>query len=72
MKNIQAGDRWQNLVENALRESPVLVAVLSKSSIESPWMFFELGAAVADKKRVIPVLIEGLNVQDLPSLLAQF
>ncbi len=70
--DIKAGDRWQELIQDALRKSLILVAVLSKSSIDRPWMFFELGAAVADGKRVIPVLIEGLDVRDLPSLLTQF
>jgi len=35
-------------------------------------MFFELGAALADGKRVIPVLIEGMDVRKLPSLLTKF
>jgi hypothetical protein len=70
--DIKAGDRWQELVQDALRKSQVLVAVLSKNSINRPWMFFEIGAAVADGKRVIPVLIEGVDVRDLPLLLAQF
>ncbi|MEO8498795.1 MAG: toll/interleukin-1 receptor domain-containing protein [Planctomycetota bacterium] len=69
---IRAGDRWQELIQDALRKSSILVAVLSKDSVKRPWMFFELGAAVADGKTVIPVLIEGLDFRDLPSLIAQF
>ncbi|MGA1870590.1 MAG: toll/interleukin-1 receptor domain-containing protein [bacterium] len=72
VNDIKAGDRWQDLIQDALRKSSILVAILSKSSINRPWMFFEVGAAVADGKRVIPVLIQGLDVRDLPSLLIQF
>jgi len=69
---IKAGDRWQDKIQDALRESSTLVAILSKNSVNRPWMFFELGAAVADGKRVIPILIEGLDARELPSILAKF
>ncbi len=72
MQDIKAGDRWEELIQEALRKSSILVAILSKSSVDRPWMFFELGAAVADGKRVIPVLIGDLNIRDLPSLLTKF
>jgi hypothetical protein len=35
-------------------------------------MFFELGAAIADRKRIIPVLTEDLDIQSIPPLLRQF
>ena len=69
---IMAGDSLQDRIQHALRESSIVVAILSKESVNRPWMFFELGAAVADGKRVIPVLIEGLDVRELPSILTQF
>lgn len=66
------GERWQQQIQKALRESTTLVVVLSPNSVGSPWTFFELGAAVADKKRIIPVLTEEMDIRDIPVLLTQF
>lgn len=66
------GERWRDRVEDALRESRSLIAIVSPNSIHSPWTFFEIGAAVADHKRIIPVLTEGVDWTDLPSPLTQF
>ncbi|HEX3529789.1 MAG TPA: toll/interleukin-1 receptor domain-containing protein [Thermoanaerobaculia bacterium] len=66
------GERWKDHIEEALRESRSLIAIVSPNSIHSPWTFFELGAALADHKRIIPVLTEGVEWEDLPSPLMQF
>jgi hypothetical protein len=69
---IRAGDRWQDEVEKALRQSRVLIMVLTPESVQRPWTFFELGAALADHKRIVPVLSEGVDVADIPALVRQF
>ncbi len=66
------GTRWQDEIQAALRASRTLVVVLSPNSIDSPWIFFEVGAAVADQQRIIPVLTEDLDVPRIPVLLQQF
>jgi len=43
-----------------------LVVILSLASVDSPWIFFELGAAIADNKRIIPVLLEGVDMARIP------
>jgi TIR domain len=65
--NLVPGEPWQERVEEALRASRTLVVVLSPHSAESPWTFFELGAAVADHKRIIPVAREDMDWTHLPS-----
>ena len=70
--DIAPGERWQEKIQEALRESGTLVIVLSPNSIESPWTFFELGAAVADKKKIIPVLLEDVDLARIPVALRQF
>jgi TIR domain len=72
VSSIAPGERWQDRIQDALRASKVLVVVLSSASIESPWTFFELGAAVADKKRIIPVIANDVQIERIPSLLRQF
>lgn len=70
--DIKPGDNWQSAIQQALRESNTLVLVLSKNNVNSPWTFFELGAAVADKKRIIPVLAGDLDISQIPLLVRNF
>ncbi|VFN00747.1 MAG: TIR domain-containing protein [Candidatus Kentron sp. G] len=69
---ILPGENWPKKIEEALRESSTLVMVLSQNNIQSRWMFFELGAAVADEKRIIPVLLDDMDVTRIPIPLRQF
>lgn len=66
------GERWDEKIQQALRESSVIVVILSENSVDSPWIFFELGAAIADKKRIIPVLFGDIESKRIPSLLRRF
>jgi hypothetical protein len=69
---ILPGDRWRDQVEKALRQSRVLVMVITQESVQRPWTFFELGAALADEKRIVPVLSEDVDPSDIPALVRQF
>lgn len=69
---IVPGDRWQPRLEEALRESRVLILIVSPKSLSRPWTFFEVGAAVADSKRIVPVLADDVDVSNLPPLLQQY
>lgn len=66
------GDRGLDRVEKALRQSRVLVMVLTPESVQRPNVLFELGAALADHKLIVPVLSEGADVADIPALVRQF
>jgi len=70
--DLKPGERWQEAIEDALRESKVLVVVVSPYSFKSPWTFFELGAAVAGDKRIIPVVASETDWTELPALIRQF
>ena len=69
---IKPGERWQEAIEEALRESRVLVVVLSPHSFENPGRFFELGAALGGDKRIIPVIASDIDWNELPPLIRQF
>ncbi len=71
-EDLAPGERWQDKLQEALRESRALIIVLSPNSIHSPWMFFELGAAVADDKRIIPVLLDDMDWNLVPTPLRKF
>ena len=72
VSELAPGERWQDKVQEALRDSSTLIIILSPNSVESPWTFFELGAALADKKRIIPVVTEDVDLMRIASLLRQF
>jgi TIR domain-containing protein len=69
---ILPGERWQAQIEKALRQSRVLVMVLTPESIQRPWTFFELGAALAGDKRIVPVLSDDVDPADIPAVVRQF
>ena len=66
---LSPGDRWQDRIQQALRSSRTLVIILSKNSAHNPWTFFELGAALADHKRIIPVVSEDVGPETLAPFL---
>lgn len=72
VSDLTPGERWQDRIQEALRDSRTLVVILSPNNVESPWTFFELGAAVADKKRIIPIIAEDVDPRQLPLLFKQF
>ncbi len=61
------GDRWQQRIEDALKEAGVIFVVLSGTSAQSEWVLSEVATARVLGKRIIPLLIEDANV---PSSLA--
>lgn len=69
---MKPGERWKERIQEALRASDTLVLLLSRNSVESPWTFFEIGAAIADKKRIIPVATEDVSPDQVPSVVAQY
>ncbi len=70
--DIAPGEKWEEIIQQALRESTRLVMVLNPDTIQSPWVFFELGAAIAGKKRIIPVLTKDLELSSIPTLLRKY
>ncbi|HEX8245943.1 MAG TPA: toll/interleukin-1 receptor domain-containing protein, partial [Longimicrobium sp.] len=59
--DIAPGEKWAERIEDALRHSHTLVFFLTPNSVDSPWTFFEIGAAIADRKRIIPIITEDVS-----------
>lgn len=70
MADLRPGDNWEEQVQKALRESTTLVIVLSQNNMNSAWTYFELGAAVADNKLIIPVLTPDSSEEAIPKPLS--
>ena len=65
-RDIALGEDIREQIQSALRESNTLIVLLSSNSVKSSWIFFELGAAVAGNKRIIPIVIDDTGNVQLP------
>jgi nucleoside 2-deoxyribosyltransferase len=71
-EEITFGDKWVEKMESALRHSPAVVFIITPASLDSPWTFFEIGAAIAGEKRIIPIIIDDIAPEALPRSLRQY
>ncbi len=69
-REIELGEPGQGTIPHALRNSEAVVAVVSKSSIGSPSLNMEIGAAFAARKTIILVAPDGLAYENLPASLS--
>ncbi|MCB2262708.1 MAG: toll/interleukin-1 receptor domain-containing protein [Candidatus Thiosymbion ectosymbiont of Robbea hypermnestra] len=71
-EEIEAGQEWERAIEEALRDSSTLVLILTPNNLNSHWMFFEVGAAIADHKKIIPVLAQDIEMSQLPTFMSSY
>ena len=69
---IALGDNIRDMLQERLRSSNILIIILSSNSAKSPGIFFEMGAAVADNKRIIPIVIDDIGHEKLPLPLIKY
>lgn len=67
--DIALGERWSSKLEEALREAPIVAVLISPDYLSSPLAAFELGAAVAGNKKIIPIVTQEVEHLPLPPLL---
>ena len=60
--DIPAGSRWDREVEKALRESEIFMIILTPASVDSENVLDEIGYAIDNTKRFLPVLLEKCDV----------
>jgi nucleoside 2-deoxyribosyltransferase len=63
---VKAGESIREAIEKGLRESDVFVTLIDPSSLSSPSLFFELGAAIGMGKRVVAIVPEDFDPSQLP------
>ena len=63
---VKPGDSWSDRIEEGLRESTHIVLVITPETARSNWVAFELGAALALQKPLIPVVAEDTPSEDIP------
>lgn len=60
--SISSGQRWDSVIEAAIRSASALVVAMSKSSTGSNNVLDEINLALTENIRVIPILIEETNI----------
>src|SRR5262245_61576268 len=63
---IEAGRRWLDEVDKALREADLQIVLCSRESVARPWVNFEAGAVWLRGIPVVPVCHSGLEPESLP------
>ena len=54
---ILPGENWEKSLRKSLDEASAVVVLFSSNWMRSDWAAFEYGAALATRKKVIPILI---------------
>jgi hypothetical protein len=63
---IAAGESLRDALEAGLRESDVFVTLVEPDSLHQPNLFFELGAAIGMRKRVVAIVPKDIDPSQLP------
>lgn len=66
VEQIPAGQRWEELAERALRESSVIVTIITADLAQAPSLYFELGVAASSSKTIVPIVPKDLDPSRLP------
>ena len=68
--DIAAGVGIASAVRNALKQSSAVVVLLSPRALQSQWVQFEIGAAEALGKKIVPVIVSGEHLErEFPDIL---
>ena len=71
--NIEAGQRWSDVVARGLGESNFGILCVTSENVSSPWVLFEAGALakMLEEARVVPLLLD-MEFSGIAGPLAQF
>ena len=67
--SIRPGESMRDALEKGLRESNMIVFLVSPESVRRPNLFFEIGAAIGMGKPFVPVISKEVDLSLLPSSL---
>lgn len=65
-ESIQSGEAWYQKIVDSIKSSDTLIVLLSRQSINHPWLFFEPGVSIGAAKTIIPIVIRNLKKNDVP------
>lgn len=67
LRDLPYGEEWRKELDRSIRESDIIIWLVSKNSIKSRWCNWELSRASVYAKRIIPVLIDEVEIRLLPN-----
>lgn len=70
-KDILTGESIDDAIGQHLIESDELLVIISPASLNSQWVFVEIGGAKALSKRLVPILFH-VGANELPSILTRY
>jgi hypothetical protein len=70
-RDLPAGQDFSKQLRDSLQASNVVVVFVGKNS-ESPWLNFELGAALGQSKLVLPIFLSHHGHQTAPAAVKRF
>lgn len=70
-KSLEIGLHWQGQIQQALRDSKMLVVLLTPNSVKSNWVMLEAGAAWGLEIPLVPVLAY-VRPEELPAPISDF
>lgn len=65
-ESIYLGDDWEEEVKTNIRTCDMMLVLVSKNSLNRPWISFETGAAWVRGIKPIPICHGGMNTRELP------
>lgn len=63
---VPAGESLVDAVEKAMRDSDIILVILSPDALHSANLAFEIGAALGMGKRLVAVVPKSIDLQDVP------
>lgn len=63
---VETGEEWLTRIKQELRDSDTYLVLLTPTSIERLWIWFETGAAWMSERRLVPVVARGLEKNKIP------
>lgn len=63
-RDLEGGQTWIENIKLALKSSQVVIALVTKKSLNANWLYFEAGAGFTDD-RTIPLVSDNLQFKDL-------
>jgi hypothetical protein len=71
LESLRPGERWREAIERAMAASDAMVFCISRLSLESSWTSVELRAAQQRGLPVVPLLIDDIDIEQLPPALRE-
>lgn len=67
---IEAGEDWTNTIEKRLSETQAVIVLITPTSINKPWVWFEVGATWLKTKqgecKIYPLCVSEIQLSELP------